>query len=249
MTPDFDLDLITDLALRLPLADVRRLARATRRGVPDLKELRASVGSDVMRSACSDLINAIEFGADDAVVAGALLGASTMVHRLGTATAIDVAWTGPVSRTATGRLTSEAIASTLNDARHEILLIGYAVHDEQRVTSALHAAASRGVDITLLLERNADNPRYTGTSIPLAELPARRLAWPAGQRPASGASLHAKVLVVDRHVALVGSANLTGWALARNLECGILVRGGSEPAAICAHVDSLVEDGQLERVP
>ncbi|WP_425454039.1 phospholipase D-like domain-containing protein [Nocardioides immobilis] len=38
--------------------------------------------------------------------------------------------------------------------------------------------------------------------------------------------MHAKVLVVDRRTALVGSANLTGHALERNLECGLLVRGG-----------------------
>lgn len=48
--------------------------------------------------------------------------------------------------------------------------------------------------------------------------------------------MHAKVLVVDRRVALVGSANLTGYGLERNLECGLLVRGGLVPAALAEHL-------------
>jgi phosphatidylserine/phosphatidylglycerophosphate/cardiolipin synthase-like enzyme len=37
--------------------------------------------------------------------------------------------------------------------------------------------------------------------------------------------LHAKVLVADRHDALVTSANLTMYALDRNMEMGIRVKG------------------------
>jgi phosphatidylserine/phosphatidylglycerophosphate/cardiolipin synthase-like enzyme len=48
--------------------------------------------------------------------------------------------------------------------------------------------------------------------------------------------MHAKVLVVDRSVALVGSANLTGYGLERNLECGLLIRGGPVPAALAEHL-------------
>lgn len=44
--------------------------------------------------------------------------------------------------------------------------------------------------------------------------------------------MHAKVQVVDRRTALVGSANLTGYGLERNLECGLLVTGGAVPQAL-----------------
>ena len=56
--------------------------------------------------------------------------------------------------------------------------------------------------------------------------------------------MHAKILVVDRRIALVGSANLTGHALERNLECGVLIRGGPVPGQLVAHLlgaDSLRE--------
>ncbi len=48
--------------------------------------------------------------------------------------------------------------------------------------------------------------------------------------------MHAKVLVVDRRTALVGSANLTGYALERNLECGLLLRGGPVPSLLVDHL-------------
>jgi phosphatidylserine/phosphatidylglycerophosphate/cardiolipin synthase-like enzyme len=48
--------------------------------------------------------------------------------------------------------------------------------------------------------------------------------------------MHAKVLVVDRKTALVGSANLTGYGLERNLEAGMLIRGGPVPALLAEHL-------------
>lgn len=71
-----------------------------------------------------------------------------------------------------------------------------------------------------------------------AALRARHLVWPSQHREA-GAALHAKVLVVDRQTVLVGSANLTGHGLERNLECGLLVRGGPVPERIVAHLYSI----------
>jgi cardiolipin synthase len=71
------------------------------------------------------------------------------------------------------------------------------------------------------------------------------VAWPATHRPASGPALHAKVLDIDRHIALVMSANITRWALDRNLECGIPIRGGDQPRQIHDHIDNLSALGTL----
>ena len=65
---------------------------------------------------------------------------------------------------------------------------------------------------------------------------------------ADDASLHAKVIVVDDKVALVGSANLTNRAMESNLECGILIRGGPQPRAIHDHITSLYAAGLLLRL-
>jgi len=89
-------------------------------------------------------------------------------------------------------------------------------------------------------------PSFRGGEDWSAELTATRLCWPAAERPHS-AALHAKALVVDAAMALVGSANFTGPGMERNLECGIFVRGGPHPAAIRDHIWSLYRRGTLQK--
>lgn len=98
--------------------------------------------------------------------------------------------------------------------------------------------ASGGKRDHMLLERHTDNPRFDGPDDPFSGLPATRLCWPATART-PGAAMHAKVMVVDSTVALVGSANLMGPALERNLECGLLIRGGPVPLALRDHLLTL----------
>jgi cardiolipin synthase len=118
------------------------------------------------------------------------------------------------------------VIDLINQARSEILLVSNATATEPSISTALSAAAARGVAGTLLAERNADNPSCTSAlSMPFPSVEALRLHWPLVQRP-PGAALHAKIIVVDDSVALVGSANLTSRAMESNLECGILIRSG-----------------------
>jgi phosphatidylserine/phosphatidylglycerophosphate/cardiolipin synthase-like enzyme len=197
-----------------------------------------------VRAACQRLL-AAELSADDRhFVAGALLGAIETDPRAGV---LDVVWTGPTSRVATSRLTSAVVVDLIDQAQTDVLLVGYAVHTEPSVATALEQAQGRGIDITLLLERDVDNPAFSGAGGAFPGLVATRLCWPASARTA-GASLHAKVLAVDGTAALVGSANVTGAALERNLECGLLVRGGPAPAAIREHVRNLRSLGILKRI-
>jgi cardiolipin synthase A/B len=124
--------------------------------------------------------------------------------------------------------------------------VSYATYTEPSIAAALSAAVARGVTVTLLAERHADNPSYTALGTPFPGLPALRLHWPADSRP-PGASLHAKIIVVDDQVALIGSANLTSRAMESNLECGILIRGGPQPRAVRDHITRLYTAGLLRR--
>ena len=160
---------------------------------------------------------------------------------------MSVVWTGPESGVSSSRLTAAAVIELINAARSEILLVSYATHTEPSITAALSAAAARGVAVTLLAERHEDNPSYTALGTPFPGLGALRLHWPAKSRP-PGAALHAKIIVVDDQVALVGSANLTSRAMESNLECGILIRGGPQPRAIRDHITGLYAAGLLLRL-
>jgi phosphatidylserine/phosphatidylglycerophosphate/cardiolipin synthase-like enzyme len=215
----------------LPREFVRQLIAALGAGPAALQALRSSAALPASAAALRTAMHLAERG-EGPYAAGVLAGRLDTLEEQPQITAV---WTGPESDSESGRLTLAVVADLIDEARAEILLVSYATVPGENVRQALHAAANRGVAITMLLERSIDNPGFTGHGNPLPGLPARRLAWPATARPA-GAAMHGKVLIVDRRTALVGSANLTGHALERNLECGLLLRRGNVPALLAAHL-------------
>lgn len=60
--------------------------------------------------------------------------------------------------------------------------------------------------------------------------------------------MHAKLVVADRRVLLVSSANLTQSGVSHNIEAGLLVRGGTAPVRAAEHIAELRATGVLERL-
>jgi cardiolipin synthase A/B len=234
------------IAEGMPADQLETLAAATLDGRPGLERLSARLASATARAACDEVARLLDTGAEPGFVAGTLLGALRAVESARARSSIDVVWTGPHSRITTSRLTSAVVVDLVRSAREEIVLVSYAVHPPRALTEALDGAADRGVHLTLLLERPADNPRFSSATTPFPGVRAQRLAWPRHRRPA-GAALHAKIIVVDRQTAHIGSANLTGHAMDHNIECGVLLHGGRHPRHVRDHLLSLLEQGELER--
>jgi cardiolipin synthase len=230
----------------LPSADVRELARAAAEGPDAVRRLRARTPAPVLRDACDQLLARLVVN-EPGYLTGLLVGTTRAVERARQHQSLSVVWTGPESGITTGRLTAATVIDLIAEAEREVLLISYATRAEATISAALSAASARGVEITLLIERHADNPAYVSAETPFRGLDAIRLHWPRGRR-SPGASLHAKVIVVDDRIALVGSANLTSRAMETNLECGILIRGGPQPRAIRSHIDELRASGELRRL-
>jgi cardiolipin synthase len=239
--------LATTLAEQLPTADLSRLSEAASAGAQQVRALRGSVPSNILRHACDQILSCLA-AHPDAYVAGALAAAAAMTDKARGAQTVDVVWTEPYSTVTTSRLTANTVISLIGEAREEIWLVSYAARSERDIERALTAAASRNVQITLLLERNEDNSNYTYRGEAFTRVPATRLAWPANRRRTGYTSMHAKILLIDGHIALVGSANLTSAAMEANLECGILLRGGPHPAAIRAHLTALRAQGDLVHI-
>jgi cardiolipin synthase A/B len=239
--------LAANLAEQLPTTDLRRLSDAAAGGPQQVRAFRASVPSNVLRHACDQLIACLDAHAD-AYVAGALAAAAAITAKTRDAQQIDVVWTQPYSSVTTSRLTANTIISLIGEAQEEIWLVSYAVRPEWDIERALSAAAARNVEITLLLERHEDNDAYSSRGEPFASVQATRLAWPANRRRTGYTSMHAKILLVDGRIALVGSANLTSAAMEANLECGILLRGGPHPTEIRTHLRALCTYGDLVRL-
>ncbi len=217
----------------LPRPFVTALAAAAHAGPAQVRALVHDIVAPASRSAARQAQGIVKAG-EGPYLAGLIRGRLSAA-----AESADVrpVWTGPVSAVGGSRLTIAVVADLIAEAQREILLVSYATYPPAGVTAALSAAADRGVVVTLLLERAEDKPGWNGLSEPFPQLAAQVLCWPLSERPA-GASLHGKVLVIDRRVALVGSANLTAFALERNLECGLVVRGGDVPRQLAEHLTS-----------
>ena len=174
---------------------------------------------------------------------GAAIAASAHAHQDARRNPhLELVVSGPTSTVIHARRTEQVLLQLIDEAAQEILLITYALHMHQHLRSALGGATARGVTVTVLAEDPLDNPDFSGApNTALSGLYANRLRWPTDQRPASGAALHAKAVVIDRTIALITSANITKRAAGDNLEAGLLVRGGDIPQRLIDHVNQLLQ--------
>jgi cardiolipin synthase len=169
----------------------------------------------------------------------------------------QVVWTGPRVEGSFLRATREVVREILRAARQEILVVGYwiAARDDgegiiEELIAAVADAIARGVKARVIVDERARPDGRDNRSILISAWPVgvplpKILTWrlPAGDQHLK---LHAKVLVADRSDALVTSANLTSYAMDRNMEMGVRVVG--RPAMdIAAHFDLLEAQGVIER--
>jgi phosphatidylserine/phosphatidylglycerophosphate/cardiolipin synthase-like enzyme len=135
------------------------------------------------------------------------------------------------------------LRSLLRRAEDEIQWTMYSVSNEARpMLELLEAQIIRGTKVTLAVNQFSKQPAGVRNHLQrlLKGSPHFRLYdfAPADEY----AKLHAKVLIVDRKVALVGSANVSRGGFLRNHEIGVLVR--DKTAAHLALVfDRLISNG------
>jgi len=168
----------------------------------------------------------------------------------------DLVWTGPKVEGSFFRATREVMREILTDANRALLVVGYwlAARDDcegiiAELVSLLASAVQRGVATTMVLDERR-RPDGGDNRAVLVEIWPHRVALPlllTWRLPGDDAhlKLHAKAIVADEHDALVTSANLTFYALDRNIEMGVRIQG--RPAAdIARHFRLLHRAGVLE---
>jgi phosphatidylserine/phosphatidylglycerophosphate/cardiolipin synthase-like enzyme len=165
---------------------------------------------------------------------------------------VETVWSGPGSPHVPVRATAAVLADVVREARRELLLMTYSARRFQPLTAALQAAVGRGVQVSVVVETlqgagsalGGDEPYQAFTAVAGIEL----WHWPTAKRTEAGAKMHAKLAVADRRVLFVTSANLTQSGVGKNIEAGLLVRGGAAPARAAEHVDALRASGDLARL-
>jgi phosphatidylserine/phosphatidylglycerophosphate/cardiolipin synthase-like enzyme len=186
-------------------------------------------------------------GIGSAELAAALRSTSAAANLYESRSSIELVWTGPSTEMVPVRNTERVLCEIVAAAKTRIFIVSYVAYEVDSVVQALQNAAARNVRIDMLLESSiehggsvtVDSVKTMERSIPSVHI----YAWkPEG----IGGSVHAKCAVADGNVALITSANLSPAAMERNMELGVLVKGGHLPANLLRHLDALVTTGTVE---
>ena len=172
---------------------------------------------------------------------------------LGAAESIDLVWTGPKSRLIPTRKTEQVICEVIEQASQHLFIVSYVFYKAVSIVAALNEASARGVSIRVLLESSKEHGGAIagdGLSAMHEAVPDAQLyIWdPVEKSRISGsltAAVHAKCAVADERIAFITSANLTSAAMERNMELGVLVRGGIAPSRLHSHLNALVDAGTI----
>ncbi|MEI7546775.1 MAG: DISARM system phospholipase D-like protein DrmC [Actinomycetota bacterium] len=155
---------------------------------------------------------------------------------------VDVVVTGPDSPAAPVRLTSQVVRQLIDSARRRVTMVSYAAYQMPTIIAALDAAIGRGVRVDLILE---SPEKLEGGGGAAAYAKYRVYHWPLDQREPPEAKLHAKAVIVDSRDVLLTSANMTNAAYDKNIELGLLCRGGTTAERVQKHFDALISRGVL----
>lgn len=183
-------------------------------------------------------------------LASMLLAASHVLVKSSAEQTIELVWTGPTTPFVSARRTEQALLQVINAAHSTLFITSFVAYDVSSIVKALKAACDRGVLISMLLESSQDH----GGSISIDAIgkmrilvPSARLyAWQEKADPFSDGCVHAKVAVADNGICFITSANLTGYAMEKNMEAGVLVRGGHLPDELHRHLEALVATGAIQ---
>lgn len=130
-----------------------------------------------------------------------------------------------------------AIEDLLSSAQREILLTAYAIGQADRIFDLLEAALARGIRVVMIVNRLSEQHRSVQQRLErLSNKYAHFHLYPF--QPDEG-DLHAKVLVVDRRMALIGSSNLSYSGMVINHELAVLIEG-MHASSIAGAIDTLI---------
>ena len=207
--------------------------------------LPSVVGTPVASSVVEQLAAAwqnTKVGSDE--LASMLIAASHVYAKAASEQSTELVWTGPTTPFVSARRTEQALLQVINSAEQSLFITSFVAYDVSSIVKALNAADERGVTITMLLESSQDH----GGSINIDVIGKMRGLVPGAQlyawRDKTGdfadGRVHAKVAVADKTSCFITSANLTEYAMERNMEAGILISGGYIPELLDNHLQSLI---------
>jgi phosphatidylserine/phosphatidylglycerophosphate/cardiolipin synthase-like enzyme len=173
---------------------------------------------------------------------------------------LELVWTGPEARVSTARDTAVVVRELFARAQRSVLVAGFSFTSGRDIFEPLHLALrDRVVEARLFLHID-DVPGLPADDCARRGIEAfLRDNWPFGEplpaiyydprtvAASSTINLHAKCVVVDDRFTLIGSANFTHNAHARNIEAGVLVEDTGLARDLSRQWQGLVDEMLVRR--
>ena len=157
--------------------------------------------------------------------------------------------TGPLSGKNIGH-TLGNFQSLIETAQKEIILVGYVFNNignqMDSIIESLLSATSRGVSIKIFFEKGKSSNSLR--DIWKKNKNSKLLELYVYKPKEKNSVLHAKSIIRDNSSILVTSANLTGSAMTKNIELGVLYEGKLASEARKMFID-LIDEGYMISVP
>jgi len=208
--------------------------------------------SPIAKKRVQDLVTAWKSSRVSAAeLAGMLTAASFVVHRSATKLSLELVWTGPSSKFVPTRKTEQVLLEVIRAAKSELFLTSFVAYDVPSILEALDRAINAKIKVSVLLESSKeyggelsiDSIGKMHEALPGAEV----YYWRKDKGDSSAAKVHAKIAVADNSACFISSANLTGHAMEKNMEAGVLLRGGSIPGELHKHLKALAMIGVIQK--
>lgn len=213
----------------------------------DLSAVLQSVSATpVAEQAIAELIDALKGNSiSKNELALMLSSASNAYHKAWNKHLLELVWTGPNTPFVSTRRTEQALLEVINAAEETLFIISFVAYEIPSIMKALKEAVDRGVEVSMLMELS----RHHGGSIDIdalgkmqeSLLSVHLYVWKEKGEGFDDGRVHAKTAIADSHKCFITSANLTGFAMERNMELGVLITGGNIPVLLQNHLRALID--------
>lgn len=240
------------LARRLPPSRIEAIASKLASGASASK-VSDTVNSTEAKQSVKKFLDAATAEGLSGEVAAAILMSSSHAHRATTdEQSVELVVTGPSTPFVATRRTEQVLLDLIGQAKRELFLVSFVAKDWKRVIDALVKSDARGITIRVLLEASkgdggtldGDQSRLLIEAVPNVEL----YRWTNRESEHQGGRVHAKIALADDDTVFITSANFTGYAMEKNLEAGVLIKGGGTPQDISRHLKGLIDLDTITRV-
>lgn len=244
--------IISRIAAELPSDSIYAAANIIAKG-DEASCLNAAWGSRLSeRKIISDFSDAaVKSGLSYGEIASALKAAACTVDHVQKGNDLDILWTGPKSSSVPVRRMEQSLCELIEAAKKRLFIVSFVAYRADKIYTAIREAIGRGVRVSFLTEASKEH----GGSLDVDPSDALKKKFPKAEfyrwenpDPSSPAVVHAKCAVADDKMALVTSANLTGAAMEKNMELGLLLKDQKVAGRLSSHFEALIAEDIIRKV-